>query len=286
MRSKKFTKWASDEYETIKNMFNGGMTYLEISEKIGRTKKSVRIKLNKMKLFQSERSKKERENDVYENLMCLNCGKEFRAYRRNKQKFCSQSCNASYNNKNRRINNPDKKKKAKCIHCGKDILISNYASLKGASCLKCNPDYGKPRIKYPKDIKKINDKFICINCGRELKKEGKFCSYKCQGLYRRKEVFKKIEDGDVSLPERNYKNYLIYKYGEKCMECGWDKINEYSGKIPIELEHKDGNAGNNNLSNLKLLCPNCHSLTSTYKFLNAGNGRQKRKQRYREGKIF
>ena len=61
---------------------------------------------------------------------------------------------------------------------------------------------------------------------------------------------------------------------------------EYSKKIPIELEHIDGNSENNNLSNLKLLCPNCHSLTSTYRFLNVGNGRYKRKQRYHDGKSF
>jgi hypothetical protein len=70
------------------------------------------------------------------------------------------------------------------------------------------------------------------------------------------------------------------------MECGWDKINPVSKKCPIELEHIDGNSENNDLINLKLLYPNCHSLTSTYKNLNRGNGIHEKMIRYKEGKSF
>lgn len=47
----------------------------------------------------------------------------------------------------------------------------------------------------------------------------------------------------------------------------------------MELEHIDGNSENNDLSNLTLLCPNCHSLTSTYKGRNIGNGRTLKKEK-------
>ena len=33
------------------------------------------------------------------------------------------------------------------------------------------------------------------------------------------------------------------------MECGWCKRNPKSNKIPVELEHIDGDASNNNLKN-------------------------------------
>ena len=48
------------------------------------------------------------------------------------------------------------------------------------------------------------------------------------------------------------------------MDCGWCEKNKKTGNIPIQLEHIDGHSENNSLDNLKLLCPNCHSLTPTY----------------------
>jgi len=70
------------------------------------------------------------------------------------------------------------------------------------------------------------------------------------------------------------------------MECGWCEVNRYSGNVPVELEHIGGNSENNSLENLKLLCPNHHSLTLTYKALNVGNGRHSRMKRYKEGKSY
>lgn len=97
--------------------------------------------------------------------------------------------------------------------------------------------------------------------------------------------FEKLEyNGDVS--NKTAKLYLIKKFGEKCMDCGWSEKNRVTGKCPIELEHIDGDSENNNLDNLKLLCPNCHSLTPTYKALNKGRGRYKRRERYKEGKSY
>lgn len=47
-----------------------------------------------------------------------------------------------------------------------------------------------------------------------------------------------------------------------CELCG---ITEWNGKdIVFQLHHKDGNHKNNNIENLILLCPNCHSQTDNY----------------------
>lgn len=51
-----------------------------------------------------------------------------------------------------------------------------------------------------------------------------------------------------------------------CSEC---KINEWNGKpISLELDHIDGVRTNHKLNNLRLLCPNCHSQTDTYRSKN------------------
>jgi hypothetical protein len=45
---------------------------------------------------------------------------------------------------------------------------------------------------------------------------------------------------------------------DKCEICGltyWQGIH-----LPLELHHKDCNHYNNNLDNLQILCPNCHSI--------------------------
>lgn len=48
-----------------------------------------------------------------------------------------------------------------------------------------------------------------------------------------------------------------------CEECD---ISEYNNKpISLELDHIDGVSSNHNLKNLRLLCPNCHSQTDTYR---------------------
>ena len=79
--------------------------------------------------------------------------------------------------------------------------------------------------------------------------------------------------------KKQYKKYLIDKYGAKCMECGWCRIHPTTGNVPVQLEHIDGNYKNNDLSNLKLLCPGCHSLTPTFGSLNKGNGREYRRKK-------
>lgn len=55
---------------------------------------------------------------------------------------------------------------------------------------------------------------------------------------------------------------LILLRGRKCEQCG---LTEWQGKeIPLEMHHIDGDHFNSNLSNLVLLCRNCHALTDNY----------------------
>jgi len=69
------------------------------------------------------------------------------------------------------------------------------------------------------------------------------------------------------------RKYLFERAGAACESCGWNKVNLTTGRIPLEVNHKDGDHTNNAEENLELICPNCHSLTSTYRSLNKGRGR-------------
>lgn len=124
----------------------------------------------------------------------------------------------------------------------------------------------------------------CLNCGNELiKYQTKYCSTTCQRAYEQKKWEQKWLNGEVSgncngdwkeVRDR-VRNYLFKKYDNKCSKCGWSEVNPFTGKIPLEVEHIDGNAENTTPENLTLLCPNCHSLTATYRGANRGKGRPK-----------
>jgi hypothetical protein len=161
--------------------------------------------------------------------------------------------------------------KKSCLHCSQEI--SYVARVNNFCSHSCSATFN--------NIKRGKKLVNCIFCGTETHTGKKYCSFECQHNHRRTEAVNNKTASHVSS-----KKFLINLHGAKCMECGWDKINLHTNKVPIELEHIDGNSTNNELSNLKLLCPNCHSLTSTYKALNKGNGRHKRMERYKEGKSY
>ena len=55
---------------------------------------------------------------------------------------------------------------------------------------------------------------------------------------------------------------------DKCEKCGWCEKLEGAEFTPCELHHKDGDSSNHKRENLELICPNCHSLTPTYRAKN------------------
>ena len=120
----------------------------------------------------------------------------------------------------------------------------------------------------------------CLNCNNDIPNRNTYCNNKCQLEYQRKNIYKSLEEGDLSKYTRCdsiheiSKKYLINKHGEKCMVCGWGERNVYTGLVPIQINHIDGNPHNHDLFNVELLCPNCHSLTEY--FGSRGKGRNER----------
>ena len=129
---------------------------------------------------------------------------------------------------------------------------------------------------------------ICVSCQTSLNlKRGKYyCSNSCQATHELKIRIQKSELGLEKASHKTYRKYMLITHGNKCMKCNWSEINLVTGNVPIQMNHIDGNSENNKLSNLELLCPNCHSLTPNYGNLNKGNGRFSKRKRYQEGKSY
>lgn len=92
----------------------------------------------------------------------------------------------------------------------------------------------------------------------------------------------------LGIVSRPVKRYLRRKFGNKCCICGWSEINPVTKQVPLVADHIDGNWRNNVEDNLRLICPNCDSLSTTYAGLNRGKAGRKRtlSKRAKEGKLF
>ena len=73
----------------------------------------------------------------------------------------------------------------------------------------------------------------------------------------------------------DYQTYKLKKrlikegyFEDRCQKCGWSEKPIGAEFTPCELHHKDGNSHNHCLTNLELICPNCHSLTDNYRSKN------------------
>lgn len=125
----------------------------------------------------------------------------------------------------------------------------------------------------------------CPSCQEEVTNlRSTFCSNSCQQEHQYRAYIARWKAGLESghhefgttknVATSGYlRRYLYGTFGEKCQKCGWAEKHPVTGKIPLTVDHVDGDFLNCKESNLLILCPNCHSLTPTYGILNKGNGR-------------
>jgi hypothetical protein len=162
------------------------------------------------------------------------------------------------------------------------------------------------RAKNVRNKYEISPKY-CRTCGAKIefeKRRNDYCNHSCASISTNIGIRRNISKKPPKIPKykifsyekrvERWKNgldtgcskngyickflrrYILEKYGVKCSNCGWHKINPHTNTTPLNVHHKDGNSFNNDEENLDLLCPNCHSLTNTFGSLNNGNGRPNR----------
>ena len=171
----------------------------------------------------------------------------------------------------------------KCNECGKETDNPKFCSS------SCSATYNNVERKR-KPLKN------CKNCGKEFfsrhHKKQKFCSNECFQTYQREDTISKWlsgeipgnQKGDIQSLKSTIRKYLLEKNNYKCSVCEWGEYNPFSKTSALEVDHINGDTSNNRPENLRVLCPNCHSLTEFYGILNKGNGRKRYRELYHKNK--
>ena len=75
-------------------------------------------------------------------------------------------------------------------------------------------------------------------------------------------------NNEMPIQSFKLKNRLLKEkiFEAKCFSC--NATEWLDEEIPLELNHINGDNKDNRLINLRLLCPNCHALTPTYRSKN------------------
>lgn len=210
---------------------------------------------------------------------CLNCNKKT-----DNPKFCSLSCSSAYR-KGKNLK-PTALKIKVCPQC-ENLFEAKDGREKfcSRSCSAIYNNHLKP---------KKPDQF-CLNCNGYIKPSRHkkiYCSNACSHEHKKKVYIEEWlknpskatnNDGNLSSAVRNY---LIDNANHTC-KCGFNTINKFTGKVPLTINHIDGNSRNNTPENLKVLCYRCHSLTENFGALNKGkSNRLDRRHKYRQGQMI
>lgn len=141
----------------------------------------------------------------------------------------------------------------------------SYNRHPNTSCITCS----KPIYKRPWEISKNNGRVFCsmLCYGKSNRKEKpclvcktpilatlnkKTCSRACANIHRTGIKYLLNRPRDKVIDQRRLKLRLLKLRGQACEICGYDRIEI------LHVHHKDRNRQNNEMDNLKLICPNCH----------------------------
>lgn len=130
-----------------------------------------------------------------------------------------------------------------------------------------------------RQIKTHYGAYACVDCGkpRVNKTSSPRCS-ECHRSHRRDSTVTSWLNGSnpggsgLSL-SATIRQYLLEQANYGCSLCGFNTPHPVDGKTILEIDHINGDSSDHRPENLRVLCPNCHALTPTYRARNTGSGR-------------
>jgi len=145
------------------------------------------------------------------------------------------------------------------------LVVVEYKRNPNTKCTICLKDI----YKRPSQIERSNGRIFCSNAcyGISCRKEipclvcgklilsginTKTCSRGCANKHRTGIQYKINSPRDKVKSQKALKVRLLETRGKVCERCKYDKYEI------LQVHHIDRNRSNNNLSNLELICPNCH----------------------------
>lgn len=163
-----------------------------------------------------------------------------------------------------------------CKQCGNIIPYKKGVEYKIFCNIKCSSLHSQ----------KEENSSVCLACNAPILSKYRkqtYCNNECQAKHSSMKAIEKWKNGEVpgytgkqKLLKRSIRKYLFETRGTACSICGWDERHPDDDSILTEIDHIDGNAENCSEENLRILCPNCHSKTSTHRARNKNGTRSTR----------
>lgn len=155
-----------------------------------------------------------------------------------------------------------------CKECGKPLVGNKRNKFCNHTCAAFYNNRNRPILHG-----------TCPQCDKRLPKDRSiFCSTKCRQDNLLDNWIKGASlSNEWGTVPSIIREYLLTEVDNRCPSCGWNEVHPISGKVPLEIDHIDGDSSNNSKENLRVLCPNCHSLTPTFRRRNSKPGRKRKK---------
>lgn len=137
-------------------------------------------------------------------------------------------------------------------------------------------EHGVPFVR----VKRVR---VCAQCGKSIitqsKHSNKYCNWTCYRAARAAASVASLTAGTLRTDQA--RSRALRQSTKRCAIC---RRTTWAGQpMPLVLDHIDGNASNNAVVNLRLVCGNCNMQLPTFAGRNRGNGRYTRRQRYAAG---